>query len=154
MISFIAKFLPLETAFAHCDIPCGVYDPNQAQMAAHTVLRMIQLLTEHGKNMHDTARIVKVKEKHGELVEDALGTLEKDYFKPEHFEKFPKLKLLLEDAVQLSIKTRQKPDLKMAEDMLEKVLQISEIFYKTKDVTPLRVPSVYPTKEEFVTYTA
>jgi len=135
LLTILSNLLPTETAYAHCDIPCGIYDPNQAQLAAHTVLRMIQLLDEHSDSMHDVARIVKVKEKHGDLVEDSLGTLENDYFKPEHFEKFPELKGLISDAVQLSIKTRQKPDMKMAEDMLEKVLLISEIFYKTKGVT-------------------
>lgn len=154
MIHLFSKLLPGQTAYAHCDIPCGIYDPNQAQIGAHTVLQMVQLLNEHKDNIHDISRIVRVKEKHGELVEDALGTLENDYFKPEHFEKFPELKRLIADAVQLSIKTRQTIDVPAAEEMLEKVLQISEIFYKTKNVRPVRVSSVYPTKKEIVTYTA
>lgn len=153
MITLLSKLVPQEIAYAHCDIPCGVYDPNQAQIGAHTVIRMIELLTEH-KDIHDVARIILVKEKHGELVEEALGTLENDYFKAEHFEKFPELKKLIADAVQLSIITRQKPDLSAAQEMLEKVLQISEIFYKTKNVTPVRISSIYPTKGEVVTYTA
>lgn len=150
--TILSKFLPSETAYAHCDIPCGIYDPNQAQLAAHTVLRMTQLLAEHTE-MHDVARIVHVKEKHGDLVEESLGTLENDYFKEEHFEKFPELKGLIADAVKLSITVRQKIDTTTAKELLEKVLLISEIFYKTKGVTPIRVPSVYPTKGEFVTYT-
>ncbi len=146
------NLLPSETAFAHCDIPCGIYDPNAAQQAAHTVLRMTQLFEEHNDSMHDTARIVHVKEEHGEKVEDALGTLENDYFKPEHYETFPELKELLAQAVKLSITARQKVDLQTCEELVEKVLLISEIFYKTKGVTPVRVPSVYPTKGEFVVY--
>lgn len=146
--------LPLGTVYAHCDIPCGIYDPNQAQQAAHTVLRMTQLFDEHKENAHDVARIVHVKEEHGEMVEDALGTLENDYFKQEHFSEFPDLKALIADAVQLSITARQKVDVKTAEELVEKVLIISEIFYKTKGVTPVRVPSVYPTKGEIVTYSA
>ena len=152
IISIISNILPTQIAHAHCDIPCGIYDPNQAQMGAHTVLRMTMLLGEHGDNMHDVARIVRVKEKHGDLVEDALGTLENDYFKPEHYEKFPELKQLIADTVKLSIDTRVHADMAKAEEMLEKALQISEIFYKTKGVTPVRVPSVYPTKGEIVTY--
>lgn len=150
----VFKLLPSRIAYAHCDIPCGIYDPNQAQLAAHTVYRMTQLFEEHKEILHDVERIVHVKEEHGELVEDALGTLENDYFKPEHFEKFPELKGLLSDALQLSIKTRQKVDLQLAGDLVEKVLQIAEIFYKTKGVNPARVKSVYPTELEFVTYTA
>ncbi len=154
LVKTILKMLPEEIAYAHCDIPCGIYDPNEAQLAAHTVLRMTELFEEHKDSVHDAARIVHVKEKHGELVEDALGTLENDYFKPEHFEKFPELKDLIAKAVALSITTRQKVDIESAKDLLEIVLLISEIFYKTKGVTPVRVPSVYPTKGEFVTYSA
>lgn len=154
IFKIVVSFLPEQVAYAHCDIPCGIYDPNQAQLGAHTVLRMTQLLGEHDDSMHDVARITHIKEEHGELVEDALGTLENDYFKPEHFEKYPDLKGLIADAVQLSIKTRQKMDIDQANQLLEKVLQISEIFYKTKNVTPVRVPSVYPTKGEIVTYKA
>lgn len=158
------KILPEQTAYAHCDIPCGVYDPTPMQIAAHTVLRMTQLLGEktaasandfgEPKDMHDIVRTTHVKEEHGEKVENELGTLENDYFKPEHYAKYPELKTLLDDAVKLSIDVRQHVDLEKALALLEKVLLISEIFYKTKNVTPVRVPSVYPTKGEIVTYTA
>lgn len=149
----LAKILPLQTAYAHCDIPCGIYDPTPTQIAAHTVIRMNQLLEEKS-DMHDVARIVHVKEEHGDRVEDELGTLENDYFKPEHYEKFPELQGLLKDAVKLSIDVRVHVDMEKAQELLEKVLLISEIFYKSKGVTPVRVPSIYPTKGELVTYTA
>lgn len=153
ILGLFFSFLPSNTAYAHCDIPCGVYDPTPAQIAAHTVLRMTQLLGEE-TDTHDIARITHVKEDHGERVENELGTLENDYFKPEHFEKFPELKKLLMEAVTLSIETRQHIDMEKAQDLLDKVLQISEIFYKTKNVTPVRISSLYPTKGEIVTYTA
>lgn len=154
LVKYLSNLLSTQVAFAHCDIPCGIYDPNAAQLAAHTVLRMTQLFEEHKESMHDVARITHVKEEHGELVEDALGTLENDYFKPDHYAKFPELKDLLAEAVKLSITCRQKVGMESAENLVEKVLLISEIFYKTKGVTPVRVPSVYPTKGEFVTYSA
>ncbi|HMS22307.1 MAG TPA: superoxide dismutase, Ni [Candidatus Levybacteria bacterium] len=153
MLNFLKISFPYAVAHAHCDIPCGIYDPNGAQLAAHTVLRMTQLLSEKTET-HDVARITHVKEEHGEAIEEELGTLENDYFKPEHFEQFPELKGLLSDSVKLSIETRQHIDIQKAEELLEKVLQISEIFYKTKNVTPVRVSSVYPTKGEIVAYTA
>ena len=154
--SFLQKIileLPAFDVFAHCDIPCGIYDPTPAQIAAHTVLRMTQLLAEK-TSMHDVARITHVKEEHGQRVETELSTLKHDYFKPEHFEKFPDLKELCKDAIKLSAETRQQVSLEKAQELLEKVLQIAEIFYKTKGVTPVRVPSLYPTKGEIVTYTA
>lgn len=149
----ILSVLPAQEVSAHCDIPCGIYDPTPAQIAAHTVLRMTQLLGEK-TSMHDVARVTHVKEEHGQKVETELDTLKHDYFKPEHFEKFPQLKDLLKDAVKLSGETRQTIDMQKAQELLEKVLQIAEIFYKTKNVNPVRVPSIYPTKGEIVTYTA
>jgi len=83
--SFI-KLLPEEEALAHCDIPCGIYDPYVAQRAAHTILRMTQLLTDiksgdPKKMAHDITRMTQVKEEHVELLEEELETLRNDYFK-------------------------------------------------------------------------
>lgn len=152
------KIFPIRTAYAHCDIPCGIYDPNNAQMAAHTVVRMTQLLGEVKRGdettaEHDIARLTRVKEQHGELVEHELGTLENDYFKEEHFSANPELKELLSAAVKLSIKSRQHIDMDAAHELLEHVLKIAEIFYKTKGVEPVRVKSVYPTGLEVVVHT-
>ena len=165
LVAFLVKSLPQQVAFAHCDIPCGVYDAYPAQMAAHTVLRMTQLLSgaeipegqkvesiEYTKHHNTVVRQVVVKEHHGGLVEGELGTLENDYFKPEHHEKFPELQQFLKDAVKLSVETRQNINLEKAQQLLEKVLLISEIFYKTKGVTPIRVKSLYPTGGEMVVY--
>ena len=153
----IDKIFKENKAYAHCDIPCGIYDPHDSQMAAHTVIRMTNLLTnlqrdDETKAEHDIARMTHVKEEHGHLVEEELGTLENDYFKEEHFTENPNLKSLLEKGTKLSIKVRQNIDLESANELLETVLQISEIFYKTKNVTPVRIKSVYPTEGEIVTY--
>jgi len=160
----LLNLLPVKTAYAHCDIPCGIYDPHTAQMAAHTVIRMTQLLEElkpssseppfeeRKKIISQISRLTRVKEEHGHLVEDELGTLENDYFKPEHFEKFPNLKELLAKGVKLSITTRQNIDIKSANELLETTMQIAEIFFKTKGVSPVRVKSVYPTGGEIVTH--
>ncbi len=154
---FLDRFLLEHKAYAHCDIPCGIYDPHGAQIGAHTVIRMTQMLQDvkregETKAEHDIARLTHVKEEHGSLVEDELGTLKNDYFKPEHFQSHPNLKELLEKGVKLSIKVRQNIDMESAKELLETVLQISEIFYKTKNVTPIRVKSVYPTEGEIVIY--
>lgn len=150
-VSCILNLIPLKTAYAHCDIPCGVYDPTPVQIAAHTVLRMTQLLDEKTSN-HDIARIVYVKEKHGELVEEELGTLENDYFKPEHHKEFSELKELISNAVKLSITVRQNIDMKSAEKLLSETQKIAEIFYKTKNFEPIRIPSGYPTGGEIVSH--
>jgi nickel superoxide dismutase len=150
-LSLLSRFFPTHIAYAHCDIPCGIYDPTPAQIAAHTILRMTELLGQKTE-VHDISRITDVKEEHGDKVEEELGTLENDYFKPEHYDKFPDLEQLLKDAVKLSIETRQAISMEKANLLVEKVLLISEIFYKTKGVEPVRVPSLYPTGGEIVTY--
>lgn len=151
--------LPLQYAYAHCDIPCGIYDPTPLQIAAHTVVRMTQLLMDNEKveegaeKEHSLTRIVHVKEKQGATVEDELGTLENDYFKEDHYEKFPELQKLIKDAVKLSIKVRQTISMDDAIALREATLKIAEIFYKSKNVTPVRVKSLYPSEGEVVTYT-
>jgi len=164
IFDYILKFIPSKIAFAHCDIPCGIYDPHNAQMAAHTVLRMTNMLNElkpskeepdfeeRKRIISQIARLTRVKEKHGELVEEELGTLENDYFKEEHYKKFPNLKKLIEEAVKLSIKTRQTIDMDGAQKMIDVTMQIAEIFYKTKNLIPVRISSGYPTGGEIVSH--
>lgn len=158
LISLILdKLLPQQIAYTHCDIPCGIYDSHNVQLAAHTVIRMTQLLTDlkredETKAEHDIARITYVKEEHSTLIEEELETLRNDYFKIEHFEKFPNLEELFKKALKSSALARQSIDIKAAEEALENILKIAEIFYKTKNVTPIRVKSVYPTEREIVLY--
>ena len=157
LLFILSKLLPTSVAYAHCDIPCGIYDPHAMQVGAHTIIRMTQLLSDlkrenETRAEHDISRITHVKEEHGSLVEDELGTLENDYFKEEHFKQYPELKELITSAVKLSVKTRQSIDMVSAEQLLETVLKISEIFYKTKNLKPIRVKSPYPTERELVVY--
>ena len=147
----LKNIFSIPTVFAHCDIPCGIYEPTPLQIAAHTVLRMTVLLDEY-KETHDVARIVHVKEEHGALVEKELGTLKNDYFKPEHFEKYPQLENLIKETIALSAKTRQKKDVELAKELVEKSLQVAEIFYISKDFEPVRIPSGFPTEGELVTH--
>ncbi len=154
-LTSIFSLLPENTAFAHCDIPCGIYDPHQAQVAAHTIVRMTQMLGEIKRDdetraEHDIARITHVKEEHGHMVEEELGTLWNDYFKEEHFVKFQNLKELLNKGTKLSVKTRQEIDMESAKELLETVMQIAEIFYKSKGLKSHRVKAPYPTGLEIV----
>jgi len=145
----------VKDAFAHCDIPCGIYDPHNAQMAAHTVIRMTTLLGEVKREdettaEHDIARITHVKEEHGDLVEDELGTLENDYFKPEHYKTYPELKELLATGVKLSIDVRQHMNMEAAKELLEVTMKIAEVFYKSKGLESARVKAPYPTGLDIV----
>ena len=87
-----------EKARAHCDIPCGIYDPHQAQIGALTVIRMIDLMTEmkltHAADSPEAAnnmpRYVLVKEEHAELVKREIRVIFGDYIKQEQLDKFPR----------------------------------------------------------------
>ncbi len=156
ILNFLTKVLFLEKiAYAHCDIPCGIYDPYNAQRAAHTVIRMTQLLLElkrenETKAEHDVARLTHVKEDHSNLLEEELDTLRNDYFKEEHFKEYPNLHEVFVKTLKASAKARQTIDLQASEEALAGVQEIAEIFFKTKNVEPLRVKSVYPTEGEIV----
>jgi nickel superoxide dismutase len=156
ILHFLAKNLLVEKiAYAHCDIPCGIYDPYVAQRAAHTIIRMTQLLTEIKqeddlKSDHAIARITYVKEEHANILEEELETLRNDYFKEEHFKQYPNLNDLFVQALKFSGTARQSIDMQAAKDSLAKVQEIAEIFFKTKGVTPVRVKTVYPTGGEIV----
>ncbi len=148
-------FLKEKTAYAHCDIPCGIYDPYLAQRAAHTIIRMTQLLTEIKqeddlKSDHSIARVTHVKEEHSNILEEELETLRNDYFKEEHFKEYPSLHELFVKTLKASAKARQGIDMEAAQSTLAGVQEIAEIFFKTKGVEPVRVKTVYPTGGEIV----
>lgn len=156
--------IPQNFAYAHCDIPCGIYDTHTAQLAAHTLIRMTQLLQDikrdssassgqaETKAEHNIARYTRIKEKHADLLESELNTLRDDYFKEEHYKEYPNLNNLLVKTLKTLAKARQSIDINAADETLSGVLEIAEIFYKTKNVKPVRVKSVYPTEREVVLY--
>ena len=151
----ILDYVPHKTAYAHCDIPCGIYDPNAAQMSAHTIVRMTQLLGQidrenETKAEHNISRLTLVKEKHGEILEHELVTLRYDYFKEEHFSKYQELENLFNSAIKLDVKARQGIDIDSSIALLGVVMQISEIFYKSKGLECARVKSPYPTELDIV----
>lgn len=152
MLNLFIKFLPSKPVFAHCDIPCGIYDPHMAQMAAHTVIRMTHLLKEAEADAHAIARMTHVKEDHGKICENELVTLWADYFKEEHFKEYPELPDLILKTVKLTGKVRQEVNLDVANELLTNVQKIAEIFWKTKGFEPVRIPSGYPTEGEIVSH--
>lgn len=150
--NFLIKLLPTRLIYAHCDIPCGIYDPHGMQMAAHTIIRMINLLDEAKDDMNKTVRIIHVKEEHAALCEKEIVTLWADYFKEEHYKEYPDLNNLIFKTVKLTGKARQEINLEVAEELLKNVQEIAEIFWKTKGMNPVRIKSGYPTEGEIVSH--
>lgn len=162
ILDVVIKILPSKPVFAHCDIPCGIYDPHVAQMAAHTVLRMISMINdlkassdnapfeERKKIISQISRLTKVKEEHAELCKREITILWGDYFKDEHLKDYPKLHDLVWKTLKLASKVKQNVDPEAAQQLLENTQKIAEIFWKTKGMEPIRVPSGYPTEGEIV----
>lgn len=152
LINFFIKLLPAKPIYAHCDIPCGIYDPYIAQMAAHTVLRMTKLITEAKGDTHKISRLTKVKEEHAEIVKHEVIVIWGDYFKEENSKEVPNLADKVWKILKLASKTKQNVDDQAAQELLVAVQEFAEIFWKSKELTPTRVPSGYPTEGEIVSH--
>jgi len=126
-------FAPKNTLHAHCDLPCGVYDPAQAKIEAQSVKACME---KH--NTSDDAdfraRAISIKEDRSNLVKEHLWILWTDYFKPPHFEAHPELNTLFNEATKLAGAggTKGTTDVAVADDLLAKIDQISDIFWETK----------------------
>lgn len=146
------NFLKEIRAEAHCDVPCGIYDPTPAKIAAKTVQRMVMQLKElkradHDDNNNDDnknlqylngiARRITVKEEHAQICKKELEILWSDFFKPEHLEKFPDLHDKFWKAVKLCSKNKQEVNEDAATDLVSTVDEIAKIFYEAKN-TPER----------------
>ncbi|MBS3133386.1 superoxide dismutase, Ni [Candidatus Woesearchaeota archaeon] len=144
------KFSKPGVAYAHCDIPCGIYDPHAAQVAAHTVVRMAQLIGKTGDDAHAVARYAKVKEEHAELCKHEIRIIWGDYFKPEMLEKHKELHGLVWNIMKAASKARQEASAQAAEELLEQVNRFAEIFWETKGVKTYKTKAPYPTEKEIV----
>jgi nickel superoxide dismutase len=124
---------PRTVAHAHCDLPCGVYDPAQARIEAESV-KAIQEKYQANEDPVFRTRALIIKEQRAELVKHHLWVLWTDYFKPPHFEKYPQLHQLFNDATKLAgaAGTKGSTDPATADALLAKIEDISKIFWETK----------------------
>ncbi len=129
----VRGFAPKATAFAHCDLPCGVYDPAQARIEAESV-KAISEKYQQNTDAEFRTRAIDIKEERSELVKHHLWVLWTDYFKPPHFEKYPQLHQLFNDATKLAGAggTKGSTDPAIADALLAKIEDISKIFWETK----------------------
>lgn len=144
----INHMFPARVAYAHCDVPCGIYDPNLAQIAALTTIRMNQLIQDLPKSGRSDqeeskfARCVAAKEEHAEVCKRELRILWGDYFKPEHVQKYPDLHELFWNGMKLGSKVRQEINMGAAQELLTTVQSIADIFWKTKGANSTRQASL------------
>lgn len=120
----------IKPVYAHCDLPCGVYDPAQARIEAQSVLAIqekYQGLDEEGK-----IRALLIKEQRAELVKHHLWVLWTDYFKPEHLEKYPDLHDKFWKATKQAGECKHHSDPAEGKKLLEMIDEIAKIFAATK----------------------
>ena len=136
MFSGISRmFAPTLEVSAHCDLPCGVYDPAQARIEAESIKGIIEKVEgEKAGDADFRTRAIIIKEQRAELVKHHLWVLLTDYFKPPHFEKYPQLHTLVNEATKLAgaSGTKGALDLDKANELLAKIDEIAEIFWETK----------------------
>ena len=125
-------FRPIDVS-AHCDLPCGVYDPAQARIEAESVRAIIAKALDSDDPDFRTRAIV-IKEQRSHLVKEHLWVLWTDYFKPSHFEKYPELHTLINEATKLAgaAGTKGEMDLAKADELLAKIDEVARIFAETK----------------------
>ena len=128
-------FTPTTTARAHCDLPCGVYDPAQARIEAESV-KAIQEKYQGNDDVDFRTRAVEIKEQRSDLVKHHLWVLWTDYFKPPHFEKYPELHELFNKATKAAgggpNGTKSSNDPATGQALLDLIAQIDKIFWETK----------------------
>ena len=122
---------PPRRVHAHCDLPCGVYDPAQARIEAESV----KACQEKYQGSDDDVfrdRAVSIKEERADLVKHHLWVLWTDYFKPEHVEKFPELHEKFWNATKLAGDAKKSQDPAQGQQLLDAVDEIGKIFWETK----------------------
>ena len=130
----LARLLePRATAHAHCDLPCGIYDPAQARIEAESV-RAICEKYQQNEDLAFRTRALQIKEERSDLVKHHLWVLWTDYFKAPHFEKYPQLNGLFNEATKLAGAggTKGTTDTTVADALLAKIAEIDTIFWETK----------------------
>jgi nickel superoxide dismutase len=130
---------PRRVVHAHCDLPCGVYDPAQARIEADSVKAIQEQIKDPSKRKGFTgdegvwmARATKIKEERADLVKHHLWVLWTDYFKPEHLEKYPDLHEKFWKTTKLAGDSKRSEDPTQGQEVLDAIGEIDKIFWETK----------------------
>ena len=139
----------IKNAYAHCDIPCKIYDPAVSLIAALSVVRLTDILLEIGDlnsldNQSKLARVVAQKEDEAQKVKDEVNIIWGDYFKEPQLEAFPETHEIVHGIMRLGSKCKQEVSREAAEELLQELNRFADIFWKTKDIETQRVIAPSP----------
>ena len=132
-----------EIAEAHCDAPCGVYDPAQARVEAESVLQLTKKILDlkhpegddekaHAAYLNTLTRFIGIKEERADLAKHHLLVLWTDYFKPQHLEQYSDLHDLFWKTAKLCSACKQEISLEHAQELMDNIKRVHEIFWATK----------------------
>ncbi|HVC14147.1 MAG TPA: superoxide dismutase, Ni [Acidimicrobiales bacterium] len=131
VLTTVDRIRPPVVAHAHCDLPCGVYDPAQARIEAESVKAICEKHNASDDEMF-RQRAVQIKEERADLVKHHLWVLWTDYFKPEHLEKYPQLHELFWKATKSAGESKKTTDVAVGQRLLDQIAEITKIFWETK----------------------
>tara|TARA_B100001996_G_scaffold344158_1_gene299746 strand:+ start:119 stop:589 length:471 start_codon:yes stop_codon:yes gene_type:complete len=142
--------LDIQSVSAHCDIPCKIYDPAVAQVAALSIARLLDLIQEVNLNGDSLAanaqlsRLVAEKEAEARIVKEEVMIIWGDYFKEPQLEKFPETHELVHSLMQIASKCKQSVDPENGNELIKQLNRFTEIFWATKGVATHLVVAPYP----------
>src|SRR5437763_8869312 len=138
-LSLTALLKPRRVVHAHCDLPCGVYDPAQARIEAESVQKIQEKYNDAEKQKKPTetvddykARCLVIKEERADLVKHHLWVLWTDYFKPQHVEKHAELHDVFWKATKAAGEAKKSQDPAQGQQLLDLIKEIDTIFWETK----------------------
>lgn len=157
LLSAFDKKFTVASVSAHCDIPCKIYDPSTAQIAALTIIRLIDLIDELAAkgelSLKDQAQLIRLmneKESHGLTVKEEIRVIWGDYFKAPQFEQVPNVHELVHSIMLQASKAKQGVSRDDATKLLELVNTFAEAFWLTKGVETFTATCPYPPAETVV----
>ena len=138
MLTIRSLLRPSRIVDAHCDVPCGIYDPEQARIEAESCLRIIEKYDASDDPLFRN-RCIHNKEERAELVKHHLDVLWHDYFKPEHIEKVPNLHELFWNAAKAASKVKASVDPADGQKLLDSINEIDAAWKATGGEEKTRV---------------
>ncbi len=145
----------IDTVKAHCDVPCGIYDPITAQIAALSVIRMVDLMEGLEKSdsleySNTISRHIAVKEEEAEKVKHEIRIIWGDFIKPPQIEKYPEIHKIVHNIMMLGSENRQHVSRDKALELLKEVNKFAQIFWEIKEKQTKTVKAPYAPNEDIV----
>jgi nickel superoxide dismutase len=142
----MATLTPRRTVHAHCDIPCGVYDPQQARIEAESCYKIIQKYNDSSDELF-RQRCTHVKEERAELAKHHIDVMWHDYFKPEHVEKFADLHDVCWKASKQASQVKRTAEIAEAQKLLDLIDRIDHMWRETGGAEATRMQQLQPVGE-------